>query len=425
MTVSTDSMYWMSRLIAAITDAHFAKAVIFTERYQQAVFNKSYVILKEYDAKYLANPSEKVLEEANEKIVKMVKEESEKTLESVMNIASNSMKTRYNLPTDIGTDAPTITAFVYILVGMIAFVFAILTNSSIEKEAVIIGTLRASGYTKGEIVWHYLQPTLIIAILGSISGNLLGYTAMVGAFSSFYYKSYSVGPIPILFNVPMFLLTTILPVVLMIGINTLMLFRKLRLTPLKFLRNELKSGKDRKARKLPNISFMKRFGLRVIGQNRGSYITLFTGIFLSSFLLLFGIGIRPLMDHYTVDVNNSLNYNYQYVLKAPTDVDGGEKLFVQEFKSYFDLGKKDIGVSCYGIKEDSTFFKDAYVKDGISISSSLANKMDLDVNDALKVKDSMTDKEYTFTINKVYDYKLLMHVSEQSLIGVRKMALHY
>ena len=96
MAVSTDSMYWMSRLIAAITDAHFAKAVIFTERYQQAVFNKSYVILKEYDAKYLANPSEKVLEEANEKIVKMVKEESEKTLESVMSIASNSMKTRYN-----------------------------------------------------------------------------------------------------------------------------------------------------------------------------------------------------------------------------------------------------------------------------------------------------------------------------------------
>ena len=139
------------------------------------------------------------------------------------------------LPTDIGTDAPTITAFVYILVGMIAFVFAILTNSSIEKEAVIIGTLRASGYSKGEIVWHYLQPTLIIAILGSLLGNLLGYTAMVGAFTSFYYKSYSVGPIPILFNVPMFLLTTILPFALMIGINVLMLFRKLRLSPLRFL----------------------------------------------------------------------------------------------------------------------------------------------------------------------------------------------
>ncbi len=94
--VSTDSIYWMSRLIAALTDAHFAKAVIFTERYQNVVFNKSYEILKEYDKKFLENPSESLLEEANEKIVSMVKKESEKTLESVMLIASNSMKTRFN-----------------------------------------------------------------------------------------------------------------------------------------------------------------------------------------------------------------------------------------------------------------------------------------------------------------------------------------
>lgn len=314
------------------------------------------------------------------------------------------------LPTDIGSDAPTMTAFVYILVAMIAFVFAILTNSNIEKEAVIIGTLRASGYTKGEIIWHYLQPTLIIALLGSILGNILGYTAMIGVFCNFYYKSYSVGPIPVTFNIPMFLLTTILPVAIMIGINSLMLWRKLRLTPLRFLRKELKSGKDRKARKLPNVGFMKRFGMRVIGQNRGSYITLFSGIFLSSFLLLFGIGIKPMMEHYTKTVDESLSYNYQYVLKAPTDVEGGERLYVQEFKTYFDLGKKDIGVSAFGIKEDSQFFKDAYVSDGISISSSLSDKMGLDVNDKLTVKDSMTDKEYTFTVNKIYDYKASMSI---------------
>ena len=316
----------------------------------------------------------------------------------------------YFLPTDIGSDAPTITAFVYILIAMIAFIFAILINSAIEKEAVIIGTLRASGYTKGEIIWHYLQPTLIIAILGSALGNLIAYTLMAKAFCNFYYTSYSVAPIVIGFNLPMFLLTTLLPVALMIGINALMLYRKLRLTPLRFLRKELKSGKDRKARKLPNISFMKRYGMRVIGQNRGSYITLFTGIFLSSFLLLFGIGIRPLMDHYTEDVNNSLGFNYQYVLKAPTDVTGGEKLYIQEFKSWFDLGNKDLGVSCYGIKEDSTFFKDAYVTDGVSISSSLSNKLGLKVNDSIKVKDEMTDKEYNFTINKVYEYKASMSI---------------
>src|SRR5699024_11415210 len=31
-TVSTDSMYWHSRLIAALTDAHFGNALLFDER---------------------------------------------------------------------------------------------------------------------------------------------------------------------------------------------------------------------------------------------------------------------------------------------------------------------------------------------------------------------------------------------------------
>ena len=312
------------------------------------------------------------------------------------------------LPTDIGSDSPTITVFVYMLIAMIAFIFAILTNGTIEKEAVIIGTLRASGYTKWEIIWHYLQPTLIVALLGSIFGNLLGYTAMAQAFCNFYYTSYSVAPIVISFDIPMFLLTTILPVAIMIGINVLMLHRKLRLSPLKFLRKELKGGKQKKARKLPNVSFMKRFGMRVIGQNRGSYVTLFTGIFLSSFLLLFGVGIRPLMNHYVDEVNSSLNYDYQYILKAPTDVTGGEKLYVQGFKTYFALGNKDIDVSCYGIDEDSAYFKDAYTVDGVSISSSLANKLGLKEHDNFKVKDEMSEKEYSFTITKVYEYKAAM-----------------
>jgi len=312
------------------------------------------------------------------------------------------------LPADIGSDGPTISIFVYLLIGMIAFIFAILTNGTIEKEAVIIGTLRASGYTKWEIIWHYLQPTLIVALLGSIFGNLLGYTAMAQVFCNFYYTSYSVAPIVISFSLPMFLLTTLLPVAIMIGINILMLYRKLRLSPLKFLRNDLKIGKAKKARKLPNVSFMKRFGMRVIGQNRGSYVTLFTGIFLSSFLLLFGIGIRPLMNHYVDDVNSSLSYDYQYILKAPTDVTGGEKLYMQSFKTWFALGNKNLDVSCYGIDEDSTYFKDAYTVDGVSVSSSLANKLGLKVNDNFKVKDEMSEKEYSFTITKVYEYKAAM-----------------
>lgn len=308
------------------------------------------------------------------------------------------------LELDIGKDGPMMMVFVYILIAMIAFIFAVLTSSTIEHESVIIGTLRASGYRKGEIIWHYLQPTLIVAVLGSVIGNLIGYTLMVKPFLDIYYTSYSIGPLEIKFDVPSFLLTTILPVVIMLGINYVMLARKMKLTPLKFLRKELKKGKQKKTVKLPNFSFINRFRLRVIIQNKGSYVMLFFGIFLVSFLLMFGIGLAPLMDHYTETINDSLSYDYQYILKAPVDNKEGEKLFMYEMDTWFDLGKKDIGVTIFGIDKESTYFADAYVDDGISVSSALSHKLGLKVGDSITLTDSGNDKEYTFDIKSIYEY---------------------
>lgn len=57
---------------------------------------------------------------------------------------------------DMGGDSAMFTAFLYIVVAIIAFVFAITTSNTISKEATVIGTLRASGYTKRELIRHYM-----------------------------------------------------------------------------------------------------------------------------------------------------------------------------------------------------------------------------------------------------------------------------
>lgn len=314
------------------------------------------------------------------------------------------------LETDLGTDGPFMTVFVYLLIAMIAFIFAVLTNNTIESESVIIGTLRALGFKKKEIIWHYLQPTLIVAVVGSVLGNLIGYTLMIQPFIDIYYTTYSIGPLDIQFDPGTFLITTILPVVIMLCINSFSLANKLSLSPLKFLRRELKKGRDRKSVKLPNFRFISRFRLRVIIQNRGSYIMLFLGIFLASFLLMFGIGLEPLLDHYTDEIDKSLPYNYQYILKAPVDEADGEKLLVYEMDTWFALGRKDMEISFYGIDEDGDYFKDAYVDSDIAVSSALANKMNLQVGDTMEFKDKAKEKEYTFTIDKIYSYDATMTV---------------
>ena len=318
------------------------------------------------------------------------------------------------LPMDIGTDGPFMKVFVYLLVALIAFVFAVLINNTIEQESVIIGTMMALGYRKGEIIRHYLTPTVIVALVGSGVGNLLGYTVMIRPFVNIYYNTYSIGPLNMKFSLPAFATTTILPVTIMVLINLWMLWRKLSLTPLKFLRRDLKKKGQKKARRLPAWSFRKRFRLRVILQNKGNYILLFFGVFLASFLLMFGIGLKPLMNHYTDSIDSSLPYEYQYILKAPVEIEGGEKVTVYEMETWFALGGKDINITLMGIDEDSRFFSGANVADTtqekVCISSALSAKMNRKPGDSFTLKDSVRENEYEFTVDSVYDYSAGMTV---------------
>ena len=80
--------------------------------------------------------------------------------------------------------------------------------------------------------------------------------------------------------------------VILLAINFIVISRKLRLPPLKFLRRELtRRTKKRVMRLSHRLSFLTRFRLRVIFQNIPSYLTLFVGILFANVLLLFGLMI--------------------------------------------------------------------------------------------------------------------------------------
>ena len=52
-----------------------------------------------------------------------------------------------------------------------------------------------------------------------------------------------------------------------------------------------------------------------------NYITLFVGILFANILLLFGIMMTPLLDHYQNEIQDKLIAKHQYVLKVPVEVD--------------------------------------------------------------------------------------------------------
>ena len=97
--VSTDSFYWVSRMIAAMTDASYARSLIHAERYELAVLSASRALVKEYDAKLSAEPDAArraaLREEANEAIAKMLKAKASDTLDKVLFELSSGMKNAF------------------------------------------------------------------------------------------------------------------------------------------------------------------------------------------------------------------------------------------------------------------------------------------------------------------------------------------
>lgn len=309
---------------------------------------------------------------------------------------------------DIGSDRSMMIVLLYVLIVIMAFVFAVTTNNTIVKEANVIGTLRASGYTRGELLRHYILLPIIVTIFGALVGNILGYTVFKDIFVATYYGSYSLPTYHTLWNADAFLLTTVVPVIIMLVINIVIIGCRLKLSPLKFLRRDLSGKQKKKAMRLPAFGFFNRFRLRIIIQNMPNYITLFIGILFANVLLLFGIMLGPMLTHYQNEITDKLIAKHQYVLKALVDVDdnAAEKYCVKTLATIEGRLKSE-DVLVYGVKDNSIYadINTASLKDNeVYITNGYADKFRIKKGDKITLKEKYDDNEYEFKVKDMYDY---------------------
>lgn len=309
---------------------------------------------------------------------------------------------------DIGSDRSMMIVLLYVLIVIMAFVFAVTTNNTIVKEANVIGTLRASGYTRGELLRHYILLPIIVTIFGALVGNIFGYTVFKDIFVATYYGSYSLPTYHTLWNADAFLLTTVVPVIIMLVINIVIIGCRLKLSPLKFLRRDLSGKQKKKAMRLPAFGFFNRFRLRIIIQNMPNYITLFIGILFANVLLLFGIMLGPMLTHYQNEITDKLIAKHQYVLKALVDVDdnAAEKYCVKTLATIEGRLKSE-DVLVYGVKDNSIYadINTASLKDNeVYITNGYADKFRIKKGDKITLKEKYDDNEYEFTVKDMYDY---------------------
>ena len=354
---------------------------------------------------------------------------------------------------DMGGDKAMMIMLLYIIMVIMAFVFGITISNTIRKEAGVIGTLRASGYTRQELILHYMTLPVLVTFVGALIGNILGYTVLKDVCADMYYGSYSLPTYVTVWNGEAFGLTTLVPVVIMLVVNYGVLRHKLKLSPLKFLRRDLSGRKQKRAIYLsPKMKIFSRFRLRVILQNMSNYMVLFIGILFANLLLMFGLLLPSALSHYQVEIQNNMLAKYQYMLQVPVSAVSGNKFdgLISLLEFYMDSrtdnedaeefsayslntlpGKyKSEEVLLYGIEPDSRYVtidfnntKDKKDEAGnkekadnkntanaekesaaVYISSAYADKFLLHVGDTITLKEKYEKEKYSFKIAGVYDY---------------------
>ena len=293
--------------------------------------------------------------------------------------------------------------FEYIVIVILAFIFAVTISNTLTKEASVIGTLRASGYTKRELLIHYISLPVIVTFVASIVGNILGYTYFKDMGAQLYYDSYSLTKYETIWNADAFVLTTVVPLIIMLVVNLLVVNNKLKLSPLRFLRHDLSRSRRKKAVKLPHWKFMTRFKTRVILQNIPGYVVMLIGIYFAQVLMMFGLMLNPLLEHYQDDVLDNMLAAHQYVLdsQVETSVDSAETYCVKTLKTTGDI---DDEIMVYGIHEDSRYFPKK-LKDGdVLVSDGYADKYRLSDGDEIKLKENYGDDIYKFKLTGSVKY---------------------
>ena len=197
-------------------------------------------------------------------------------------------------------------------------------------------------------------------------------------------------------NLEALIITTIIPISIILIFNYLYIYKKLNFSPLDFLRKNLKHYKNHtKQKNEKNLkthkNFLSKFRKSIIKSNKGDYIAIVLGIFITSILFIFGISTKPTFEDYGNKLKENLISSYQYILKTPTEVESktAEKYTTIPASVYHKVRKTDEDILLLGINENSKYFNTKKLpknKDEIIISEYLSKKLRKYIGDEITIK---------------------------------------
>lgn len=294
-------------------------------------------------------------------------------------------------------------------------IMSVIMGRMLKKEYANIGTLSAMGYTRCELLQHYIVLPAAVSLIGSIIGLVLG---VLGADPLLILSKlkYNVPRIDLNFTVLNILTAFFLPLFLMVAASLISILYALRLDTIILLKSN--SGKQKRGlltRIIPNKigSFRFRFRGREMLSNLPRSALMVAGMCVSATFLFVGILFYSSIDvHMNKNYDRAYAYEYRYSFHDVhvEDPSEGEPFMVVSVDASIDSG--NLGVTLVGIEDHSEYviLEDINGQEipleGTVFSRSTAERLGLETGDTLQIQTKSDEKEYLLTVDSIADIKI-------------------
>lgn len=329
---------------------------------------------------------------------------------------------RSDLPSNMTVDADVQQAkqliYIFPVIFYLVAILIILTSISqlIHRESKNIGILKAFGFSKKEIVFHYTKIFIVLGCIGSILGIILGPIIVPNVMGHKYDILYQLPKIKLLFFRWEYLISIVILLCITLCTSLFVCHSAVNQVPASSLR-----GDNSIQMKLTFLSRLKLFSklplsmlmaFRNMKRKMSRTLMVILGVLGCSALLVCGFGIEDTI-YYGLDLEleefipYDVTVSYSSYESKKSQIKNLEHITnVDEYAKYTIHIEKDHLISSYLylLPEEATVFTLPYTDESCLISSKVAEEIGAKVGD--KIHFIYNNQHYTCVISDIIDFCL-------------------
>ncbi|MDE6241603.1 MAG: FtsX-like permease family protein [Anaeroplasmataceae bacterium] len=327
---------------------------------------------------------------------------------------------RSELPSNLTVDADVEQAkqliYIFPVIFYLVAVLIILTSISqlINREGKNIGIMKALGFSKGEILFHYMKIFIVLSVIGSILGIILGPIIVPSVMGNKYNILYQLPKISLPFFRWEYLISVAILIVITALTSVFACYGAMNQVPASCLRGD--NSVQMKLSILNRISFVKKIPLPILMAFRNMKrkwsrtLMVVIGVLGCSALLVCGFGIEDTINH-GLDLELDELIPYDISVTYSTYTEKKENISSIEHVAYVDeYGKYPVNVEAkslvssylFLLPEETHIFQVKYQKDSCILSGRLSEEIGAKIGDEINFV--YNGNKYSFQVTDIVDF---------------------